>query len=99
MSNIVKWALLAAGAVLLVGLVLSMPFVGVIDFGELSGAVNGIVSICGTSFSAAKGILNNFLTPWGRGVLTGVIYYEISKFAVTLTIKITTWIYHFVFRG
>ena len=42
MSNAIKWALLTAGAVLLVGLVLALPFVDVINFGELSGAVSNL---------------------------------------------------------
>ena len=99
MSNAVKWALLAAGAVLLVGMVLSLPFIDVINFGELSGAVGNLLSVCGGALQSAKGILNCFLTPWARGVLSGVIYYEIAKFAITISIKITTWIYHFIFRG
>lgn len=99
MSNAIKWALLAAGAVVLVGLVLALPFVDVINFGELSGAVSNLISVCGVSLQSARGIVNCFLSPWARGVLSGVIYYEIAKFAITVSIKITTWIYHFIFRG
>lgn len=99
MSNAIKWALLTAGAVLLVGLVLALPFVDVINFGELSGAVSNLISVSGGALQSAKGIVNCFLSPWARGVLTGVIYYEIAKFAITISIKITTWVYHFIFRG
>lgn len=99
MSNAVKWALLAAGAVLLVGLVLSLPFVDVINFTELSTSVGNLIRVAGSAFQSARGIINNFLTPWGVGVLTGIIYYELAKWAITVGIKITTWIYHFIFRG
>lgn len=99
MSNAIKWALLTAGALLLIGLVMALPFVGFIDFGEFGSAISNIVSVCGDLFSSARGLINCFLLPFGRTVLTGLLLWFFGKWAIMVSIKITTGIYHFVFRG
>ena len=99
MSNAIKWALLTAGAVLLIGLVMSLPFVGFIDFGEFGSAISNIVTVVGDLFSSARGLINSFLLPFGRTVLTGLLLWLFGKWAITISIKTVTWVYHFVFRG
>lgn len=99
MSNAVKWALLGAGAVLLIGLVMALPFVEFINFGEFGGAVSNIVSVCGGLFSSARGLINCFLLPFGRTVLSGLLIWLFGKWAIMISIKTVTWVYHFVFRG
>lgn len=99
MSNAVKWALLAAGAVLLIGLVMALPFVEFINFGEFGVAVSNIVSVAGDFFSSARGLINCFLLPFGRTVLSGLLIWLFGKWAIMISIKTVTWVYHFVFRG
>lgn len=99
MSNIVKWALLAAGTVLIIGLILVLLFNDFINLSEFSAGLTSIVSIVGDYFIQARGLINNFFTPFGRTCLTGLLVYLFSKFFITLAIKITVWVYHFVFRG
>lgn len=99
MSNAIKWALLTAGALMLIGLVMALPFVQFIDFGEFGTAVNNIVSVVGNLFSSARGLINSFLLPFGRTVLTGLLVWFFGKWAIMVSIKIATGIYHFVFRG
>lgn len=99
MSNAVKWALLAAGAVLLIGLVMALPFVDFIDFGEFGVAINNIVTVAGDFLQSARGLVNCFLLPFGRTVLSGILIWLFGKWAISISIKTVTWVYHFVFRG
>lgn len=99
MSNIIKWALLGAGAVLIIGLIMALPFVGFIDFQEFGNGLTDIVEVCGDFFISARGLINSFLTPFGRGLLTGLLIWLFGKWAITVSIKTVVWVYHFVFRG
>lgn len=98
MSDIVKWGLLVAGALLIIGLILALPFVQFFNLGEFSALLGDLTSLISGVLISARGLLNNFLTPFGRTVLTGVLAYLFSKFFVTLIIRVTSWIYHFIFK-
>lgn len=99
MSDAIKWALLAAGVVVLIALIVALPFNSYLDFGEVALAISDIVSICGSAFTFARGLINNFLSPFGRSCLTGLLVYLFGKYFITLGVKIVSWTYHFVFRG
>ena len=99
MSDVVKWALLGAGVVLLIGLVAALPFVEFIDFGQFGSAVGNIIDICATMFMRARGLINCFLLPFGRTVLSGLLVWLFGKWAMMISIKTVAWVYHFVFRG
>ncbi len=98
MSNIAKWGLLIAGAIALIALIVALPFVQFIDFGEFGVLINNIVTVVGGAFTKARGLINCFLTPFGRGLLSGILVYLFGKWAITIGIKITAWIYHFIFK-
>ncbi len=98
MSDVVKWGLLVAGIVAMLAIVLALPFVQYIDATEFGNAVGDVISVCGDSIRHARCIINNFLSPFGRELLTGVLYYLFGKWAITLGVKITAWVYHFVFK-
>lgn len=98
MSDVVKWALLVAGAIVLIGLILALPFVDFINFEEFSAALTNVVSIAGGAFKFARGLLNNFFLPFGRTIITGVMIWLVGKWAVMVAIKIAAWIYHFIFK-
>lgn len=97
-SDIVKWALLIAGAVALIVLIVALPFVQFIDFGEFGALISNVVSVVGSAFAKARGLINSFLSPFGRTLLTGILVYLFGKWAITIGIKITAWIYHFIFK-
>lgn len=97
-SDIAKWALLVAGALALIGLILALPFAEFLNVGELSTAISNVVSVAGSSFGTVRGLLNNFLLPFGRDVLSGLLVYFFCKWIITIGIKITAWIYHFIFK-
>lgn len=98
MSDAVKWALLAAGAAILIALVFALPFVDFIDLDEFSAQISVIVDYCGEFLHSARGLINCFLPPFGRAILTGILGWLFGKWALMNAIKIVTWAYHFVFK-
>lgn len=98
MSDAVKWALLAAAAVALIALIVALPFVEFIDVDSFSAALTTITTYAGGAFYTARCLVNNFLSPVGRGILSGLMFWLFAKWAITISIKIGAWIYHFIFR-
>lgn len=98
MSDIAKWALLVAGALVLIGLILALPFVEFINLDEFSAILANITSIAGDAFRFGRGLINLFLLPFGRSVLSGLMIWLIGKWAIMISIKIGSWIYHFIFK-
>ena len=98
MSDIAKWALLVAGALALIALIVALPFVEFINIDEFTAAIGNVVSIAGNAFQFGRGLINLFLLPFGRTVATGLMFWLIGKWAITITIKIGAWIYHFIFK-
>lgn len=98
MSDIAKWALLAAGAVALIALIMALPFVEFINVGEFSSAISSVVSIAGDALMSARKLINNLFSPFGRVVLSGLLMWLFGKWAMMIGIKISAWIYHFIFK-
>lgn len=98
MSDAVKWALLVAGAVALIALIMSLPFVGFINVDNFSEGLLTLTTYAGNAFYTARCLINNFLSPTGRVILSGLLFWFFGKWAITITIKITAWIYHFIFK-
>ncbi len=99
MSDVVKWALLAAAAVALIALIVALPVAEFVNPTEFGNMIGRLVTLVGDFFQDARGLINNFLTPFGRTVLTGLLAWLFGKMFITLAIKIGAWIYHFIFRG
>ena len=98
MSNAVKWGLLVAGVVIIIALVAELPFLQFLNLDELSSAVANVVSICGSAFQFARGLVNNFLTPFGRVAATGLLYYGICRPFIINAILNLVYIYHYIFK-
>lgn len=98
MSDGIKWTLLATTLIVLVGLIVALPLGSGINIVELGSAMGTIVSYCGTALRTVRGILNNLLTPVGRTILTGLLYYILFKFVFVIGINVTTWIYKWIFK-
>lgn len=98
MSDIAKWALLVAGAVAFIALILALPFVEFINVSEFTAALSNVVNIAGDAFLFGRGLINNFLLPFGRTIVSGLMFWLFGKWAITITIKIGAWVYHFIFK-
>lgn len=99
MSNIAKWAILAAAVVALIALIVALPFNQYINANEFSTALSGVTTICAKYFKFGRGLINNFFSPFGRTCITGLMFYWIGGFFIKIAIKIVAWVQHFIFRG
>lgn len=98
MSDIAKWALLAAGAALLIGMIMALPFIEFIDFGQFSQVIANITGIAAEAFRFGRGLINLFLLPFGRTIFTGLMVWLCGKWVIMTGIKIVAWAYHFIFK-
>lgn len=98
MSDAIKWGLLVAGIVIIIGMIVALPFVEYIDLGSFGDALATVTSIVGGFFYKARCLINNFFSPVGRGILSGLLIWLIGKWAIKVSINIVVWVYHFVFK-
>lgn len=98
MGDIVKWGLLVTGIVLLISMVSQLPFLELLNLDELTGAISGIVSVCSGVFRFGRGLINNFLTPFGRGAASGLIFWVICKPFIMQSIQYLVMVYHYIFK-
>ena len=106
MSDAVKWALAASITLALLITVLTFPFVSLLPEGatELKNILDSLVANRDdiTSFGyylyQARGFLNMFLTSFGIKLLNVLIVYFFTSWILKITIKITSWIFHFIFK-
>lgn len=98
MSDAVKWALLAAAAVLIIGMIVALPFVEFIDLKSFGDSLTTITTYAGNALYNARCLINNFLSPIGRVILSGILIWLFGKWALKISINIVVWIYHFIFK-
>lgn len=99
MSDIIKWALLVAGVVIILALIFALPIASGMDLGAFTEGITNIVGILGGYLKTARGFLNNLVLPTiGPPILTACIAWTFTKFFATQAIKIITWVYHFIFK-
>lgn len=99
MSNVVKWALLAAGIIALIALVMALPVGDLSQIGNVGGYLGQLLTVCGDNINAARGLINFFLFPPVRTFLSGLLGWIFFKWAILISVKVVAWVYHFVFRG
>ena len=98
MSDAVKWALLVASILTLLVAVFTLPFAQYIDFGVIGYYTNNITGLIGECIAKARGLINYFFYPETRAVLSGLMFYLFFSKMLKLTIKISAWILHFIFK-
>lgn len=100
MSDIAKWALLVTAVLALIVIVLTMPFAKFLPTGaqQITVYIDEIVTLCSGFFYTARSLINIFLFESARSVLSGLIVYLFAKWIITISVKITTWIFHFIFK-
>lgn len=98
MGDVVKWGLLVAGIILLISMIAGLPFLDFMNLEELTGAVSSLVSVCSGVFQFARGLINNFFTPFGRGAVTGLLFWVICKPFIMTAIQYIVMVYHYIFK-
>ena len=96
MSDLAKWALLVAGAILAVTMVLAVagdPFNYLDQMGEI---IAGFALVAEPYLRFGRGLINNFfLSP---SLVTGVLWWVLVKWFVKLSVRILAWVYHYIFK-
>lgn len=98
MGDAIKWGLLVTGIVVIIGIIVALPFVEFIDLASFSDALTTVTSIVGGFFYKARCLLNNFFSPVGRVILSGLLIWLIGKWAIKVALNIIVWVYHFIFK-
>ena len=98
MSDVAKWALLIAGIIVIIGLILALDITEYIDFTKFDTAIDTIVYYLKDGFEFGRGVINNLLSPWARKALTGLLVWIIGKEFIIWTIKVSVWAYHYIFK-
>lgn len=98
MGEIIKWGILAALIVTLIAMIFALPVTGGIDLGAFGDGINTIVINAAGALNAARGLVNNFTTPAGAVIITGLLTWLFAKFLILQAIKIITWINHYIFK-
>lgn len=98
MGEVAKWAILAAILISIIGIVVAFPISSYIDLGVYTSGIATIVTYAADGFRFARALINNFFSPWARTALSGLMIWLVGKWLLTYTVKIITWVYHFIFK-
>lgn len=98
MGEFAKWAILVAGALIIISIIFSFPFVEGIDLQEFSANVTGFLTNVSDYLIVGRGIINNFLTPVGIHIFTITIGWVLGRKFITTTLRILVSVYHFIFK-
>lgn len=98
MAEFIKWGLLGVAIVALIALIVALPFMEFLNLGELSSQLGILATELGGFLGGARALINVFLPPFGRTILSGMLAYIMLKWVFLIGIKTTSWAYHFVFK-
>lgn len=99
MSDAIKWVLLVAGILIIIALILALPIADAMNLNAFGNGITAIINNVGIYFKPARGFLNNLVLPnIGPPILTAVISWTFIRYFSRITIKIITWVYHFIFK-
>lgn len=99
MSDIAKWALLAAA---IVGFLAMITSLGIIpDSSAINGfasALTSIAAFCGEAISMARGFINVMLPSWAIPVFSIVITYVIGRPILLYAYRIAVKTIHYIYK-
>lgn len=98
MGDVTKWVILAAVAVTVISLLVSLPIMVGIDLEVYAAGIDTIVSIAGDALLFGRGLINNLLSDWARDMLSGLMIYLVAKWLCTYSIRVYTWVHHYLFK-
>lgn len=98
MSDAIKWTLLVAGIVAIIALVVAIGFGQYISISTIEEGCVIITTYAGVALRNARGLLNYFFFEKVFPALTFTIWWLFVKPILTITIKMTISIYHYIFK-
>lgn len=98
MADIAKWAILVAGLVAIIALIVALPVFDILNIEILTTSISNVASIAGAALTSARGLINFFVLPQAIPLVTILIGYMIGRPFVLWSIKILTMAYHWIFK-
>lgn len=98
MSDLARWGIFLSCGVLIIGIIVGFPIMAYMNVDVFKTAVDTIVSVLGEPLLFGRGLINNFLSPWARGAVTGLMGWFLGKWFLTYTLRITVWVYKWIFK-
>lgn len=98
MSDGIKWAALLSALLIVIAMIIALPLADNINLTEAKNALDIIVNVLSKPLYTVRAIINNFLTPVGRTILSGLIYYIFFKWVFTTGFKAIVGIYKWIFK-
>lgn len=98
MSDIAKWALLAAGMVALIALILAIPLFDGIDLTAITSTINQFTALITPYISFARGLINYLVLPQAIPIINVILIYILTKPFVIGAIHLTRGIYSWIFK-
>lgn len=98
MSDAIKWGLLVAGIVAVIALVVAIGFGEYISVSTILKGCEMIVGYASVPLKNVRSLLNNFFFPETYPALTFAIWWLFLKPIVTIGVKLTVSIYHYIFK-
>lgn len=98
MGDLAKWAILAAVVITIVSMCVAFPISQYIKLDVYAAGISTIVNYTSEALMFGRGLINNFLSPWARSALSGLMIWLIAKWLLTYTLRITSVVYHWIFK-
>lgn len=98
MSDIAKWGICLAAAMGALGTILSFPILLYINVPVFQSALDVILAYMGDALLFGRGLINNFLSPWSRSAVSGLMMWLLGKQFMTYSLKISVWAYKWIFK-
>lgn len=98
MSDIAKWALLVAGMVAMIALLLAIPLFEGINLSSLTSTINQFTSVISPYIGFARGLINYMVLPQAIPIINVILVYILTKPLVIGAIHLTRGIYSWIFK-
>lgn len=98
MSDIAKWAILAAGIIALIAIVMNLPIVQAIDTAQIAGVLSQFLSVVTPYITFARGLINFMVLPQVIPMIDIVMVWVFCKPLLTFVPMITKAVYKWILK-
>lgn len=98
MSDIAKWALLVAGMVAMIALLLAIPLFDGINLNAITSTINQFTGLISPYIGFARGLINYLVLPQAIPIINVILIYILTKPLVIGAIHLTRGIYSWILK-
>lgn len=99
MGDLARIGIFLAVCLSVMGIILGFPIMLYMNLDVFRAGIDTIVNLLGEYFIFGRGLINNFLSPWARTAVTGLMEWFLCKNFLTFSLKISVWVYRWIFKG